>query len=181
MTAAVAPPGWTAAARAGQSSPGRDPDESRLVEHEPEIREERPTERDLAGRPGDRLALVDQPRRQPADQDLVRGQAVAAGDRDRDELEGECPAGPDRGLRRDAEGKVRAHDERPGPDDDDTPARASSDLAEGIVGEGAIGRHAPVDDLPEGIRAGDVDPLEAGDDRALRATRGAARHIPIRT
>jgi hypothetical protein len=131
-------------------------------------RQQRPADRDLAGRPRHRLALADQPRCQPTDQDLVVRQAVASGDHDAEQLESERPTGPDRRIRRNAERQVRPHDQRTRADDHRHAGSGEERLAEGMVGQGAVRGDVPIDDLAERVGAGDVDALEARDDGALR-------------
>jgi hypothetical protein len=129
-------------------------------------RQERPSQRDLPGRTGDRRP-VGQPRRQPADEDLVGRQAVAPGERDRDELQRERAAGPDRRVRRHPAGEVRADHQRARPNDDRDAGSRQEPLREGVIGERPIRRDVAVDDLDERVRPGDVDPLEARDHGAL--------------
>ena len=110
-------PGWTPADERRPELAGRAGDRLRLVEDEVRARAGAP----VAGRSRRRRGRPARSRRPatasaPPIEDLVDRQSVAAGERDRDELEGEGAPGPDRRIRRHAAGEIRPDDEGTRPD-----------------------------------------------------------------
>ena len=142
--------------------PGR-----RLDEPERVAREECPPDGDLGDRPRAGRGLVGQPRRQRADDDLVRQHAIPTRQGDAEELERERPAGPGRRVGRHAGRQVGRDDERARADEDRRPGAPAEPMGEGMVGEGAVGLDGVGHDLGHRIGREQVDPLEGGHDGAL--------------
>ncbi len=95
-------------------------------------------------------------------------ETVATGQEDAQHLQRERAPGAGRRVRGEAGRQVRRDDERSGPEEDRRARPLGESMREGVVGQRPIRLDRATDDLGHRVRADDVDPLEGGNDRALR-------------